>query len=112
MAGEEPDLSCPSWCREPAGHLHLEPGGSGDVHAADVGVIDLPEVPGLRSDGSSIAVQIEQYVTRTATDLPLILLDFEELDSGDGREGLTVDDAEALIAVLRQAIALLRVEGS
>ncbi len=111
MAGEEPDLSCPSWCREPGGHLYLEPGGEGDFHAADVGAINVQEIPGLRSDGS-IAVQIEQYVTRTATQPPLILLEFEELDSGDGREGLTVDDAEALIAVLRQAIALLRVEVS
>ncbi|THJ29651.1 hypothetical protein E7Y31_22845 [Candidatus Frankia alpina] len=104
-------MSCPSWCREPAGHLRLEPGGDGDLHAADVGVIDVQEIPGLRPDGS-VAVQIEQYVTRTATHAPLILLDFEELDSGDGREGLTVDAAEALIAVLRQAIVLLRVEAS
>ncbi|ABW12265.1 hypothetical protein Franean1_2842 [Parafrankia sp. EAN1pec] len=97
--------SCPSWCEQPAGHLHVEPAGPGDYHVSEFTVIDLPGIPGVR-DQTAIQVSIEQYVTATTTYQPMISLGAgaEDPDS----EAFTLDEADALAATLTRAVAAAR----
>lgn len=102
---DDPDLSCPPWCQQPTGHLHLDD-GRGDYHTADVTTINFPEIPGLRGESSAL-VRIGQYVTRARTYEPVISLDVDDDGDAGSIESLTPDDAAALAAALHQAIATL-----
>src|SRR6185369_11208916 len=93
--------SCPSWCREPAGHLYPRSGGPGDCHAAEIAAVRLAEVPGLRSATPPIRVKIEQYVTDATAYPPVIALDFGTAGEPSGSDFLTPEEAYALAAALR-----------
>jgi hypothetical protein len=97
--------SCPTWCEQPAGHLHVEPAGPGDYHVSEFTVIDLPGIPGVR-DQTAIQVAIEQYVTATDTYQPVISLGVGEEDPDS--EAFTLDEADALAAALTRAVAAAR----
>ncbi|MCK9903573.1 hypothetical protein CC117_29135 [Parafrankia colletiae] len=97
--------SCPSWCEQPAGHLHVEPAGPGDYHVSEFTVIDLPGIPGVR-DQTAIQVAIEQYVTATTTYQPMISLGAGEEDPDS--EAFTLAEADTLAATLTRAVAAAR----
>ncbi|SNQ47991.1 conserved hypothetical protein [Frankia canadensis] len=103
--------SCPSWCREPAGHLHPQSGGPGDCHAAEIATVRLGEIPGLRGATPPIHVKIEQYVTDATAYPPVISLDFGGAGEPSGSDFLTPEEAYALAAALRQAVITLRTAG-
>lgn len=105
--GDDRYRSCPSWCQEPAGHLRPEPDGLGDYHMAEIALIDLPEIDGIRADILELAVRIEQYVTHATTYPPVITFGSGDVDDPD-REGLTADEVEDLVVALKRAIATLR----
>ncbi|ORT46686.1 hypothetical protein [Frankia sp. KB5] len=99
------DTTCPPWCDQPAGHLHVETAGPGDYHISAFTLVDLPEIPGIR-DGTAIQVAIEQYVTSTTTYDPLISLGLGDDDPES--EALTLDEADALAAALTRAVTAAR----
>jgi hypothetical protein len=99
------DVTCPAWCDQPAGHLHVETGGPGDYHVSVFTLVDLPEIPGIR-ERSAIQVAIEQYVTSTTAYDPLISLG-KGNDDPDS-EALTLDEADALATTLRDAVTAAR----
>ncbi|WP_369812960.1 hypothetical protein [Frankia sp. R43] len=111
MNGDDRYRSCPSWCQEPAGHLRPEPNGPGGYHTAEIALIDLPERDGIRGDPLELVVRIEQYVTHTTADPPVITLGSSDIDEPD-REGLTADETEDLVGALQRAIATLRAGSS
>ncbi|WP_131787160.1 DUF6907 domain-containing protein [Protofrankia symbiont of Coriaria ruscifolia] len=99
------DTSCPPWCDQPAGHLHVETAGPGDYHISEFTLVDLPEIPGIR-EGTAIQVAIEQYVTSTTTYDPLISLGLGDDDPDS--EALTLDEADTLATTISRAVTAAR----
>ncbi|TCJ34627.1 hypothetical protein [Parafrankia sp. BMG5.11] len=99
------DRSCPSWCKQPADHLFVEPTGPGDYHISEFTVIDLPQIPGLR-DTTAIQVAVEQYVTATTIHQPMIAIGLGP--DGADNEALTPDEVDALTAALTRAVTQVR----
>ncbi len=98
---DDVDRSCPPWCQQPAGHLHVETAGPGDYHISEFTLIDLPEIPGLREE-TAIQVAIEQYVTATTTYQPVISLGLGDDDTDS--EALTLEEADAVASALTRAV--------
>lgn len=107
MNGDDRFRSCPSWCQETAGHLRPEPDGPGGYHTAEVALIDLPEMDGVRGEFLELVVRIEQYVTYTTAHPAVITVGSSDVDDPD-REGFTADEVEELVDALQRAIATLR----
>ncbi len=100
------DLVCPRWCQQPAGHLYVETEGPGDYHIAEIALIDLPDIPGLRGK-TALTVTIEQYVTVRAVHHPVISLSLGDGETADN-EALTLDEASALASAITHAVTAVR----
>ncbi|WP_347176869.1 hypothetical protein [Parafrankia sp. EAN1pec] len=74
---------------------------------AEIALIDLPEIDGIRVDILELAVRIEQYVTHATAHPPVITFGSGDVDDPD-REGLTADEVDDLVVALQRALATLR----
>ncbi|ONH34163.1 MULTISPECIES: DUF6907 domain-containing protein [Protofrankia] len=111
MTDDDHDRSCPPWCQEPAGHLHVETDGPGDYHTTELALIDLPEIPGLRGE-AAVRVTIEQYVTASTTHPPMIVIDAGDGGELDGYGRLTPEEAHTTAAALRRAVTVVQTFGN
>ncbi|WP_261566926.1 hypothetical protein [Frankia gtarii] len=101
------DRACPPWCQQPAGHLHVETDGPGDYHTAEIALIDLPEIPGLRGE-TALAVRVEQYVTATTTYQPVISLGLDDNGEPADNEALTLDEADTVASAITRGVTAVR----
>ncbi|WP_256790454.1 MULTISPECIES: DUF6907 domain-containing protein [Frankia] len=100
------DFACPPWCQQSAGHLHVETDGPGDYHTAEIALIDLPEIPGLRGE-TAFAVRVEQYVTAGAVYQPVISLGLGGAGEPDD-DAFTLDEADILASAISRAVTAVR----
>lgn len=96
---------CPSWCQGTPGHCTPEPDGPGDCHYRQIADIAISDVPGLREVGDArLVVKIEQYVTTSKTNFPMVTIDFGDRGaSRAGYEWLTSAEAASLATAILQA---------
>ncbi len=104
---DDVDRACPPWCQQPAGHLHTETDGPGDYHTAEIALIDLPEIPGLRGE-SALTVTVQQYVTATTTYQPVISLGLGGAGEPADDDAFTLDEADTLASAITRAITAVR----
>ncbi len=101
------DRACPPWCQQPSGHLRMETDGPGDYHTAEIALIDLPEIPGLRGE-TALTVTIEQYVTVRVVYQPVISLGLGGEGEPADSEALTLDEADTLASAITRAVTAVR----
>ncbi len=102
-------ILCPSWCTAEPSHLDVGPLDSGVLHTHMVFETDLPPWEG-RSAGSSVRVQLTQYVGRDDdVQEPEVFLGSESRDFGDV-VSLSAAEAVQVAKALIDAARLLRPE--